>query len=209
MTDVNGLLDRAGTTFAADAGITLKNTPMPLFQLLVLALLSSTRISADIAVAAARELFRAGWRTPAALADAPRRAVVEALDRGGYARYDESTAPRLRELAERVRDEYGGDLRRLGDRAERDVDAASRLIQEFAGIGPVGAGIFLREVQDTWTWVRPYLDRRAARGAERLGLPAEPEALARDAPGRGFAPLAAALARSTLRAAPRAGPRRP
>ena len=49
------LIDRAGRTYAQDAGITLKNPPSPLFELLVLALLLSTRISADIAVAAARD----------------------------------------------------------------------------------------------------------------------------------------------------------
>jgi len=198
MTDLRRLIDRAGSTFAADAGITVKDTPKPLFQLLVLSLLSSTRISADIAVSAARELFRSGRRTPGDLSGASHRELVETLDRGGYARYDESTAPRLQQLAERVRDEYGGDLRRLARRADGDVDAASRLIQQFHGIGPVGAEIFLREVQDTWTWVRPYLDRRAARGAEALRLPTDPARLARTAPGDAFAPVAAGLVRVTL-----------
>ena len=67
---VSALIERAGRTYADEAGITLKNTPAPLFQLLVLSLLLSARISADIAVAAARELFAAGYRTPAKMADA-------------------------------------------------------------------------------------------------------------------------------------------
>ncbi|MDN5759268.1 MAG: endonuclease [Tomitella sp.] len=198
MTDLHKLLDRAGTTFADAAGITMKNTPKPLFQLLVVALLSSTRISADIAVAAGRELFHAGWRTPDALAGASHRDVVEALDRGGYARYDESTAPRLRELAERVHDEYRGDLRRLAADAGENVADASRFLQQFNGIGPVGAEIFLREVQDVWPWARPYLDRRANKGAEALGLPTDATRLAAKAPGDDFAPLAAALVRVTF-----------
>lgn len=195
MTDLRALIGRAGTTFAADAGITLKDTPKPLFQLLVLTQLSSARISADIAAAAARELFRAGWRTPDAMAGAGHRALVEALDAGGYARFDESTAPRLGELAERVQAEYGGDLRRLAARAGRRPTHAADLIREFHGIGPVGGEIFLREVQDTWTWVRPYLDRRAKKGAGLLGLPTDPDELARRAPGESFAPLASALVR--------------
>lgn len=195
MTDLHALIHEAGTTFAADAGITLTDAPQPLFQLLVLTQLSSARISADIAVAAARELFRSGWRTPDAMATAGHRKLVEALDAGGYARYDESTAPRLGELAERVRTEYQGDLRRLATRSEQRVPQASRLIHEFNGIGPVGGEIFLREVQDTWIWVRPYLDRRAQKGAGLLGLPTAPEELARQVPGRAVAPLASALVR--------------
>ena len=75
------LIDRAGRTYAQDAGITLKNTPSPLFELLVLALLLSTRISADIAVAAARELFTAGYRTPEKMARADWQKLLASLPR--------------------------------------------------------------------------------------------------------------------------------
>ncbi len=198
MDTVTKLLDRAGRTYAEDAGITLKDTPKPLFELLVLALLSSTRISADIAVAAAKELFQAGWRTPEAMAKAPRADVIAALGRGHYVRYDESTATRLREMGERVESEYRGDLRKLAQRADGDAAAAARLLEEFDGIGPVGAEIFLREVQDVWTWLRPFLDKRARQGAEALGVPAESEQLEKHAPDGRFAPLAAALVRVSL-----------
>lgn len=69
---VRDLLDRAGRTFAEEARITLKDTPKPLFQLLVLSVLLSSRISADIDTRAARELFAAGWRTPDTMEAAPR-----------------------------------------------------------------------------------------------------------------------------------------
>ena len=61
---VDHLLEEHGQTYAAEAGIALEDKPSPLFQLLVLTQLLSARISADIAVAAARELFDSGWRTP-------------------------------------------------------------------------------------------------------------------------------------------------
>lgn len=198
MDTVTKLLARAGRTYAEDAGITLKNTPKPLFELLVLTLLSSTRISADIAVAAARELFQAGWRTPEAMATAPRADVIAALGRGHYVRYDESTATRLREMGERVGSEYQGDLRKLAQRADGDAAVAARLLEEFDGIGPVGAGIFLREVQDEWTWLRPFLDKRAQQGAEALGVPTGSAQLEKHAPDGRFAPLAAALVRVSL-----------
>src|SRR5688572_11530676 len=58
------VLDRHGTTYAAAAGIRLRDQPAPLFQLLVLAQLLSARIGADVAVATAGELIANGWTTP-------------------------------------------------------------------------------------------------------------------------------------------------
>ena len=40
------LLDRAGDTYADEAGISLKDTPKPLFQLLALCMLASKPIDA-------------------------------------------------------------------------------------------------------------------------------------------------------------------
>src|SRR5699024_1763474 len=112
------LLRAHGRTFAADAAITLRDKPAPLWQLLVLSLLLSTRISSDIAVATARELFSAGWRTPEHLRESTWQERVDALGRGGYRRYDESTATRLDDAAALLLDRWKGDLRRLRDEAE-------------------------------------------------------------------------------------------
>jgi hypothetical protein len=89
-------------------------------------------------------------------------------------RYDESSATRRVEMAERVRDEYSGDLRELAQSSRHDVAAAAEKSKQFKGIGDIGADIFLREVQDVWTWVRPHFDDRATGAAKRLGLPAQP-----------------------------------
>ncbi|MCZ4584222.1 endonuclease [Rhodococcus opacus] len=192
------LLDNAGPTYASASHVTLKDTPTPLFQLLTLSLLLSTRISSEIAVAAARELFRAGLRSPRAVRTADRRTIISALGRAGYVRYDESTATRLHAAAVRVDDEYGGDLRRLARACEQEISGAVRLLTEFDGIGPVGADIFLREVQDVWPWVRPYFDTRASKSARELGLPDDPDALSALAPEGRVAELAAALVRVSL-----------
>lgn len=61
---------RPGKTYADEAGITLKDTPAPLYRLLVLSVLLSTRIRAGIAVDAARELVRSGFGTPQRMHDA-------------------------------------------------------------------------------------------------------------------------------------------
>jgi endonuclease III len=192
---VRHLLDEAGTTYADEAGIRLDDKPMPLFELLVLCMLASKPIDAGIAVQAARELFAKKLRTPDAVRDADRKTMIEAFGRAGYARYDESSATRLTEMADAVHDEYGGDLRRLGE--SRDVDMVRKRLKEFKGIGDTGADIFLREVQDVWTWVRPQFDERACVTARKLGLPDDPKALQKLA-GKRPAQLAAALVRASL-----------
>ena len=194
---VQRLLEVAGTTYAAEARIKLGDKPMPLFQLLVLCMLASKPIDASIAMSAARELFKAGLRTPKAVLAADRQTMIDAFGRAHYVRYDESSATRLVDIAERVRDEYSGDLRRLADGTRHDVATAKRKLKQFKGIGDTGADIYLREVQDVWSWVRPYFDDRAVEAAERLGLPTERAKLGALAPGAN-ARLAAALVRASL-----------
>jgi hypothetical protein len=159
--------------------------------------LASKPIDAAIAMRAARELFRSGLRTPKAVLAADRQTMIDAFGRAHYVRYDESSATRLREIAQRVRDEYSGDLREIADRSGRDVAAAKRRLKGFKGIGDTGADIYLREVQDVWTWVRPYFDDRATAAAKQLGLPTSSTELASLAP-RSNARLAAGLVRLAL-----------
>jgi len=189
-TTVKQLLDRFGTTYAHEAGITLRDKPAPLYQLLVLATLLSTRIRADIAVATARELFAAGLRTPQRMLDASWQERVDALGRGGYVRYDESTATRLGDGAKLLLESYRGDLRRMR--------SPHREVQQFPGIAEVGADIFCREVQAVWPRLRPFFDRRALDAAKHHGLPDDPHRLAELVKPDQVAILATALVRSTL-----------
>lgn len=190
---VQRLLTNHGTTFAAEAGITLRDKPAPLWQLLVLSLLLSTRISSGIALATARELFTAGWRTPQRLRDSTWQERVDALGRGGYRRYDESTATRLDDNAALLLERWDGDLRRLRDGST--TGALSQTLQEFEGIGPTGADIFLREVQAVWPDVRPRADKLVLKGARAAGLPEDTTELAALVGGDQLANLAAALVR--------------
>jgi hypothetical protein len=195
---VRELVGAHGRTFAEDAGITLKDTPQPLYRLLVLALLLSARIRGSIAVDTARSLYDAGLRDPRRMAAASRQERVDALGRGGYRRYDERTATQLGDGAQLLTERWGGDLRRLREEADGDVTELRRLLQEFPGMGPAGADIFLREAQRVWPEAAPYLDRKALSGAERLGLPKDPDRLARLAKDTEPAVLAAALVRAAL-----------
>jgi hypothetical protein len=96
-------------------------------------------IRASVAVAAARELFAAGCRTPQAMEAASWQDRVDALGRGHYRRYDERTATMLGTGARLCLDRWRGDLRRLHGEADGDPAGLRRLLTEFPGIGPTGA----------------------------------------------------------------------
>ncbi|MFI6848226.1 endonuclease [Kitasatospora sp. NPDC050467] len=195
---VAALLERYGRTYAEEAGIALRDTPAPLYQLLVLTVLCSVRIGAATAVAAAGELFAAGLRTPRAMTGASWRSRVEALGRAHYVRYDESTATALGRGADLLLDRWHGDLRRLRTEAGGAPGRVVELLQEFPRIGPVGAGIFCREAQAVWPELRPFFDGRALAVAAELGLPESPAGLAKLVPPGDLDRLAAALTRVGL-----------
>lgn len=158
-------------TFAEEAGIQLEDAPGPLFQLLVLCMLQAKPIRAEVAVEAARGLFAAGLTSPEALRDAPRAELIRIFGRTGYKRYDESTATRLKAMSALLIDAHGADLRTLRD-------AAPKSLEVFDGVGPACATMFAREAQGVWPELAPVFDKKALAGAEALGLPADPEALA-------------------------------
>lgn len=196
---VRALLRDHGTTYCEQAGITLRDKPSPLFELLVLAMLLAKPISADIAVAASRELRHIGVRSARGTLDTTWQQRVDALGRAHYKRYDESTATRLEGAARRVTERWKGDLRRLAAEADGRPAKAGTLLTEVPGIGPAGASIFLREVQRVWPWLRPYIDQRVLEGARDAELPHSREGLATVFAGHDAAALGAALVRLTTR----------
>ncbi|MFF1263953.1 MULTISPECIES: endonuclease [unclassified Streptomyces] len=193
------LLRRHGQTYAAEAHIRLKDTPQPLYRTLVLAHLLSARIRASAAVSTSRSLYEAGLRDPKRMTEATWQQRVDALGRGGYRRYDESTASQLGDGGQILIDRWGGDLRRMRAQADGDADELRTLLRELPGIGRVGTDIFLREVQDVWPEFGPFVDSKARQGAERLGLPQETSELVRIADDAATnAAMASALVRAAL-----------
>ena len=196
---IHRLLDEyGGRTFAAEAHIRLHDTPAPLFQLLVLSLLLSARIASDNAISACASLIKNGFTTPQKMADATWQQRVDAITWSGYKRYDERTATMLGDTAEIVLDKYDGDLRNLNKAAEGDVHKLERMLQEFKGIGSVGASIFLREAQAVWEDIYPYADDRVLKAADELGLPKSAGDLSKLCAQKDFSRLTAALIRVKL-----------
>jgi endonuclease III len=196
---VRALLDEYGQTYAHEAGIRIeRGTPAVLFQLACLALLLSAPISAGKATLAAKALVDAKLTTPRKMATATWEQRV-AIITDHYKHYDERTSTMLGELAERVLAKYGGDLRKLREAADHDVERECELLQEFKGIGPVGANIFLREVQGVWDEVYPFADNRVLLAARELDLGSDPRSLSKLVDRHEFVRLVAALIRVQLR----------
>ena len=196
---VTVLMERYGETYADELSISVdRNTPSPLFRLLCAALLFSARIRAEAATTAARALSRQGWTTPRNMAASTWEERTLTLNENGYARYDERTARMLGDTAQKLLDEYGGDLRRLRDAADHDPDEERRRLKAFKGIGDVGVDIFFREVQIAWEEHYPFVDKTAAKAAERLGLPKRAKTLSGLVERDEFPRLVAALVRAEL-----------
>lgn len=190
------VLDRHGRTYAEEIGFDpTRNKPAALFRLLTASLLFSARISAQIAVAAARALAEQGWTTPEKLAASTWQERTRTLNESGYARYDERTATMLGETVELLQDRWKGDLRRLRDEADREPSSERRLLKQFKGIGDAGVDIFFREAQGAWEELHPFVDKRALAGAKALGLPEDGEALAGLVDRADFPRFTAALVR--------------
>jgi endonuclease III len=202
---VRMLLKRYRLTFAEELGINVgANTSSELFKLLCASILFSTRIGAKVAMRAATAIFEKGWTTPEKLVKAGWDSRTVTLNRSGYARYDGRGSMMLGDSAQMVIDKYGGDMRKLREAAGRDPAKERDLLKEFKGIGNVGADIFLREVQAAWEEVFPFLDKRAAEAARKLGLKSDPYELVRIVGKQNFTRLTAALIRSRIEKVTRA-----
>ena len=184
------------STFAEEAGITLKDTPSPLFRLLVLTSLLSANLDPRLGLRTANALGKAGLTSAVKLRDAGQDARWRLLSDSKYLR-TQQTARQLGQLAEEAQDRYGGDLRRMRDgHSDDDSDAATaahNAVQAFTGIGPLGADIFCREVQAVWPSLRPFADKRVLELARKRGLPADTTTLTRAAGTDDLSRVGAAL----------------
>jgi endonuclease III len=146
--------DRKDRIGAEDLGIDLdKKTDTQVFHWLVACQLFGARINQEIAARTYRELTKERLLSPTALAEADWRHLAEVLERGGYTRYKESTARELIEVGRHAQDRYAGKITRIR-RADDGTPASRKLVterlQEFKGIGPAAARIFLRDMGPIW-----------------------------------------------------------
>jgi endonuclease III len=139
--------DRLGS---ADLGIDLsQGKDSEVFKWLVACKLFGRPISQEIAAQTFTQLDNDGVVTPPKLATADWQHLVDLLGQGGYRRYDESTASELIKLGQDTLDRYDGSLSNL-PKGTQTKKAVRDKLQEFKGVGPTSADIFLREVGPIW-----------------------------------------------------------
>lgn len=196
---VEELFREFGQTFADETGIRLRGGgPSALFRWFCTCLLLSARIGGGIAIEASRALAKSGWTTPRRMSQSTWADRAKVLNEAGYARYDERTSTMLGDSSRMMIDRYKGDLRRLREEAEREPEAERKLLKEFKGIGEIGVDIFFREIQGEWPELFPFADKKSLITATRLGLPDEPETLAKLVNKEDFPLLLGALVRCNL-----------
>jgi len=153
-------------SYSEELGIDL-TTPAGRFKWFLASILFGARISEKIASNTYEEFEKAGADTAEKILSAGWDELVRILDEGGYVRYDESTATNRLNIMADLKEIYGS-LEDLYEGSSDTEDLEKRL-QDFKGVGPVTAQIFLRELRGVWD-VDPEASKRAEEAAKCLGI---------------------------------------
>lgn len=176
---LDALLSRYGVHPLQDTSLPKQDeaTPETILSLLYLAMLTSARISHELAYKSLRCLIEAGYQDIETLKKSTWQERTEVLTKGGYTRYREKTATALGELAEFIEKEYDNDLNNLLKKADSSPAQVRKLLQEIKGIGKVGTDIFFDAAQGVWPSLAPFIDPRSIETAKQVGLGSDVDAL--------------------------------
>ena len=131
--------------YAKELGIDLASKQeAEYFKWLLACLLFGKPIQQEVAKRTYFEFVSEGFTTPDAILRAGWDKLVEVLDRGHYVRYDFSTATKLLDVCQALKDKYGTVTSLL--QHSQSVDELSSCLQKFKGVGPKTAEIFLRDI---------------------------------------------------------------
>jgi endonuclease III len=131
--------------FAKELGIDLSSKEeTAYFKWFLACLLFGKPIQQEVAKQTYFEFVNEGFTTPDAILRAGWDKLVEVLDRGHYVRFDFSTATKLLDASKTLKDKYGTLTKLL--QMSQTLDELSSRLQEFKGIGPKTAEIFLRDM---------------------------------------------------------------
>ncbi len=180
-----GLLATHGQLFSEQLGIDLTTRrPRALFKWFLASMLFGARITESVAVRTYRAFERHGLVTPRAIAAADFDELLQIMAEGGYVRYDGITSRKVQGAGRRLLQDYRGDLNRLHDAAS-DADDVIHRLMAFNGVGPVTAGIFLRELRGVWPKADPPVGHLARLAAAHIGI-ADPRTSWKQNPRPGY-----------------------
>ena len=155
-------------------------------------MLSSARISHELAYKSLQCLIEAGYHDTETLKKRTWQKRTEVLKKGGYTRYREKTATALGEWADPIEKGYGvlyhaegspsrslqltsftitdNDLNNILTNADSSSTKARKLLREIKGIGKVGTDTFFDVAQGSWPSLAPFIDPRSMETAKHCGL---------------------------------------
>ncbi len=165
-------LERDFETYPQELGLDLHKEEDQ-FKWFLASILFAARISAKIAKNTYKEFDKEGLITPDSIIKAGWDKLVEVLDKGGYTRYDESTATNLIELSKKLKEGYGS-IANLYRQASSKTDLEKKL-KDFKGVGPTTVSIFLREMRPIWDYAKPKISPPGEKMAQKLGIEDEEE----------------------------------
>lgn len=132
--------------YSVDLGIDLKSKKeSEYFKWFLACLLFGKPIQQEVAKRTYYEFIREGLDNQEAIIDAGWDKIVEVLDNGHYVRYDFSTATKLLNICQELKNRYRT-VTNLVNQSKNKKDLSKHL-QELKGIGPVTAEIFVRDIE--------------------------------------------------------------
>ena len=174
--NLHELLEHFGELYSEELGIDVRKEP---FKWFLASMLFGGRISSSIAKKTYKAYKAAGLISPEKIAASDEVTLIEIHGRGGYARYDGITAEYVLGVARKLLESYDGKIEKL-DKISKNPRDLERRLQEFRGVGPVTAKIFLRELRGIWRNADPQPTSIEISAAKNLGIIAsEEEALKR------------------------------
>jgi endonuclease III len=160
------LLEHYGELYSEELGIDVRKEP---FKWFLASMLFGGRISSSIAKKTYKAYKAAGLTSPEKIAASNEVTLIEIHGRGGYARYDGITAEYVIGVARKLLESYDGKIEKLDKISKNPGDLEHRL-QEFRGVGPVTAKIFLRELRGIWENADPQPTSIEILAAKNLGI---------------------------------------
>jgi len=115
-----------------------------LFKWFLACLLFGKPIQQEVAKKTYFEFVKEGLTDPDAILQSGWDHLVEVLDKGHYTRYDFSTATKLLDITKVLKERYGSVSNLI--RQSKTRKELSKRLQEFKGIGPTTARIFIRDI---------------------------------------------------------------
>jgi endonuclease III len=149
--NLHKLLERHGKLFSQELGIDVEKDP---FKWFLASMLFGAKISTTIAKRTYRAYDEAGLTSAQKIAASNHGTLINLHGRGGYVRYDGITADYIMGVSKKLLENYDGDIEKMDEISQNPKDLERRL-QEFRGVGPVTAKIFLRELRGLWKNVDP------------------------------------------------------